>query len=93
MKAPLIAIYGEDYFRKTWSEWVNTMNDFYEKNNGDICRDCIPRIQCPALIVHGAKDVMVDAEHAEYLKNNIRDSRLVFFCPGEIISYHTKNYH
>ena len=75
MKAPLIAIYGEDYFRATWSAWVNAMSDLYQKKNGDICKECIPRIRCPTLIIHGSKDVMVDSEHPEYLIKNIPGSK------------------
>ncbi|XP_015116955.1 valacyclovir hydrolase [Diachasma alloeum] len=82
MKAPLMAIYGEDYFRKTWAAWVEAMINLFEKNNGDLCRDSVARIVCPTLIVHGKKDVMVDGEHAEYLKNNISNSQLEIFEKG-----------
>ena len=34
-------------------------------------------MQCPTLIVHGAKDTMCPRFHAEYLKDNISSSELV----------------
>ncbi|KAG8037804.1 hypothetical protein G9C98_006015 [Cotesia typhae] len=77
MRAPLIAIYGEEYFRKTWTAWVEAMDKIYKNNNGDICKDFISKIKCPTLIVHGKKDVLVDQSHPEYLKNNIPNSRKI----------------
>ncbi|KAF7994504.1 hypothetical protein HCN44_003976 [Aphidius gifuensis] len=82
MKAPMIAMYGEDYFRKTWSLWVDAMINIYKKNNGDICRNLINKITCPTLIVHGNKDVMVDPEHPVYLHNCISNSKLKYFEKG-----------
>lgn len=78
MKAPLIAIYGEDYFRKTWAAWVDAMINLYQKKNGDLCKDSVTQIKCPTLIIHGNKDVIVDPEHPVYLKDNIPNSQLVF---------------
>ena len=34
-------------------------------------------MQCPTLIVHGAKDTMCPRFHAKYLKDNISSSELV----------------
>ncbi|XP_074103127.1 valacyclovir hydrolase-like [Cotesia typhae] len=82
MRAPLIAIYGEEYFRKTWTAWVEAMDKIYKNNNGDICKDFISKIKCPTLIVHGKKDVLVDQSHPEYLKNNIPNSRVEIFEKG-----------
>ncbi|CAD6214684.1 GSCOCG00004178001-RA-CDS [Cotesia congregata] len=58
MRAPLIAIYGEEYFRKTWTAWVEAMDKIYKNNNGDICKNSVSKIKCPTLIVHGKKDVL-----------------------------------
>lgn len=70
----MITLYGEDYFRKTWSAWVDAMINIF-KNNNDMCRDLIKEIKCPTLIVHGKKDVMVDPEHPIYLHNSIPNSK------------------
>lgn len=77
MRAPMISVYGEGYFRSTWASWVDAMVSIYEKNNGDICKNALPNIKCPTLIVHGAKDVMVHKNHPQFLADNIENSKLV----------------
>lgn len=73
----MIQVYGEDYFRKTWSDWIDGMLRLYEKQNGNICKQALSKIKCPTLIIHGAKDAMVLPEHPTYLKQNIADSKFV----------------
>ncbi|XP_011144727.1 valacyclovir hydrolase [Harpegnathos saltator] len=82
MRTPMIKAYGEDYFRKTWSDWIDAMHKLYEKRNGDVCKQVLPKIRCPTLIVYGAKDMMVLPEHSEYLKQNIANSKLHIFEKG-----------
>ncbi|KAI4500582.1 hypothetical protein M0802_004174 [Mischocyttarus mexicanus] len=82
MKQPLIDIYGEEYFRNTWSGWIDTMKRIYEKNKGDLCKNDLPKIKCPTLIIHGAKDVMVKPEHPDYLKDHIPNSIMTIFEKG-----------
>lgn len=75
MRAPMIQAYGEDYFKKAWSDWIDTMLRLYEKQNGDLCKQVLSKIRCPTLIIHGAKDAMVLLEHPTYLKENIVNSK------------------
>ncbi|KAK0099161.1 hypothetical protein PV326_004320 [Microctonus aethiopoides] len=82
MRAPLLAMYGEDYFRKTWKAWVMAMMKLYEKNNGDICKKIVSQIQSPTMIIHGSRDVIVAAEHPIYLRENILNSKLKIFENG-----------
>lgn len=74
----MIQVYGEDYFKKTWSNWVDGVLRLYEKQNGDLCKQVLSKIKCPTLIIYGARDAMVLAEHATYLKQNITNSKFVF---------------
>lgn len=74
MKAPLLKIYGEVYFRNICSAWADGMRVIYEEKNGDICKGYLDKIQCPTLIIHGRKDVVVDKSHPVYLKEHIRNS-------------------
>ncbi|XP_063225361.1 valacyclovir hydrolase isoform X1 [Bacillus rossius redtenbacheri] len=83
MRAPMIALYGEKYFRSTWSQWVDAFVSLYEQNAGDICKDVLPLIRCPTLVVHGKEDAMVAAEHPHYLAANIRGARLHIFEHGK----------
>ncbi|KAG7213265.1 hypothetical protein KM043_002565 [Ampulex compressa] len=83
MRAPLIEIYGEDYFRKTWADWVDSVVKIARKRkDGNLCRELIPQIRCPTLIVRGAKDAMVLPEHGDYLKEHIAGARLKTFEKG-----------
>ncbi|KAJ8673344.1 hypothetical protein QAD02_004606 [Eretmocerus hayati] len=82
MRAPLIALYGEEYFQKTWSNWIDGMKDIFDHNGGDVCKADLPKIQCPTLIVHGEKDAMVLPEHPDYLNKNIKNSRVEIFTVG-----------
>jgi len=74
MKAPMIAMYGEEYFRKMWTDWINTLLDIHANDGGDLCKTLIPNIKCPTLIIHGMKDPMVPYEHPKYLHENIKHS-------------------
>ncbi|XP_053980550.1 valacyclovir hydrolase-like isoform X2 [Hylaeus volcanicus] len=76
MRAPMIQVYGEEYFRKIWTGWVDGVEKIYEKQNGDICKGCLSKIKCPTLIVQGNKDAMVLPEHPVYLKEHIAGAKL-----------------
>lgn len=73
----MIQVYGEDYFRKTWSDWIDAMLRLYKKQNGNLCKEVLSKIKCPTLIIHGAKDAVVLPEHLTYLNQNIANSKFV----------------
>ena len=52
---------------------VFTNSDLFFRNG--ICKQETSQVQCPTLIVHGAKDAMVPAEHPEYFKQHIPNAR------------------
>lgn len=82
MRDPMIAVYGEPYFRQAQAKWVDTFEQVYAKG-GDICKAVLSRIVCPTLIIHGVKDPMVPEEHAMYLHKAIKQSRLETFAEGK----------
>lgn len=82
MRAPLIELYGEEYFREIWAGWVDGILKIYEKQNGDLCKESLSKITCPTLIVQGKKDAMVFAEHPIYLKDRIAGAKLHIFENG-----------
>ncbi|XP_011504391.1 PREDICTED: valacyclovir hydrolase isoform X2 [Ceratosolen solmsi marchali] len=82
MKTPFISLYGEEYFRRIWSDWVDGMKNIYDEKDGDICKSDLPKIKCPTLIIHGIKDAVVLREHPDYLKANISNSRMEIFQAG-----------
>ncbi|KAG0710748.1 Valacyclovir hydrolase [Chionoecetes opilio] len=83
MRAPLEAMYGKEYFKDTWESWVDAYVKIYEEENGNLCRDCLDKITCSTLIIHGKKDPVVPIEHADYLHNNIKASKLVVIEDGK----------
>ena len=48
----------------------------------NLCIEEAKQVQCPTLIVHGAKDGMCPQFHAEYLKENIGGRKLVILEEG-----------
>ena len=49
----------------------------FEKRGGNKCRDILPRIVCPVLVLHGDKDPLVAAEHPKYLCEHLPNARCV----------------
>lgn len=72
MKEPFIELYGEKYFSDTWNAWVDSFQAIFKDNKGDICREAIPKIKAPTLILHGAQDPLVPMEHPVYLHKNLK---------------------
>lgn len=76
MRKPMVDMYGEEYFQKTHSEWVdNYIKVYYEDRKGDICSKDLPNIKCPTLLIHGLKDYMCPVKHADFIEKNIPDVR------------------
>lgn len=71
-KKQMIDMYGEEYLRKTWSDWMDAMIELYEKD-GDICKKAIPKILCPTFIISETKN----SEHSQFLERYIRNSRVL----------------
>nr|XP_015210150.1 PREDICTED: valacyclovir hydrolase [Lepisosteus oculatus] len=83
MRAPMRELYGDEYFAQTWQAWVDGISQFAQRPDGSICRELLPQIACPTLIVHGEKDPMVPRFHAEYLLQHIKGSRLHLMPEGK----------
>jgi valacyclovir hydrolase len=83
MREPLEKLYGADYFAKTWSEWVDVFHKIYAERKGNLCRDKLERILAKTLVVHGAKDPMIAAEHVPALLNGIKGADLHVFPEGK----------
>jgi len=83
MKKPMIELYGEDYFKRCWEDWVDCFKRVYCENKGNICRELLADITCPTLIIHGDKDPMVGDEHPQFLLTNIKNSKLINVTEGK----------
>lgn len=68
-------IYGFDGLSKNFNNWLNelaTLKFF-------ITPEVLQGIQCPTLILQGDRDVIVDHQHAVYLKKRIQNSKIWMF--------------
>lgn len=74
MSEPLIAMYGREGFQNIWSGWCDALKAINE-TGGNICKDLLPKINCPTLIIHGDKDPMIVPEHPQYLLKHIKGAR------------------
>jgi len=53
-----------------------TGSPIYQKGDNGTFRELVKNVQCPALIIHGLKDSLIDVSDAEYLNSTLRNSRL-----------------
>ncbi|KAG5849856.1 hypothetical protein ANANG_G00076140 [Anguilla anguilla] len=83
MRKPMEDVYGARGFPKIWGAWVDGISQFAQRPDGNICRELLPHISCPTLIVHGEKDPVVPACHPQYLLEHIRNSRLHLMPEGK----------
>ncbi|MBZ3869777.1 Valacyclovir hydrolase [Sciurus carolinensis] len=82
-RKPLEALYGYDYLAKTCEKWVDGIGQFKHLPNGNICRHLLPLVQCPTLIVHGEKDILVARFHADFIHEHVKGSRLHLMPDGK----------
>ena len=75
MRAPLVALYGEAGLQDMWNGWCDTMADIFKLRGGNVCREDLPSIKSPTLIMHGDKDPLVSAEQPTYLSRKIKNSK------------------
>ena len=78
--APMRAIYG-DGFQALWTRWCDAQQALL-KAGGNLCRDRLAEIRCPAFLLHGGKDPLVPLFHAQFLQQGIAGSRLHVFPDG-----------
>ena len=76
LRESLVNVYGADRLQMLWSQCIDTLSHCYTVNNGDICTQMLPKVTCPALIVHGGKDEDCPLFQAEYLRDHLINARL-----------------
>jgi valacyclovir hydrolase len=82
MREHLTKVYG-DTLQELWSNWMDSILEFNEKHDGDICIKELSKIKCPTLIVHGAKDPLVPSFHPDFLRDHVTGSRVEVFKEGK----------
>ncbi|CAG7732550.1 unnamed protein product, partial [Allacma fusca] len=76
MKAPFVKVYGEEYLRRSWDGWAESIMRFYYEEGGDMGHQkLMGLVKCPTLIIHGDSDPIVPVGHALHLQNHIKNSK------------------
>lgn len=75
MLEPCIALYGREYLLKMMQDWHQAVSDFYNAGLDVTFKEGLAKITCPALAIHGEEDPVLGVEHAEFLRDNIKNSR------------------
>jgi len=75
------AVYG-DGLDGLWDRYVDGQVALFEAG-GNLYRERLARIRCPAFVLHGALDPLVPAFHAEAIHRGIAGSRLHIFPTGK----------
>lgn len=83
MAQPLIELYGRERLQTLLNDWCDGFQRLGRENDGEICSDDLKRIECRTLIVHGAKDPMIDAEHVPHLRKHIKNNEFFEFPDGK----------
>ena len=75
MLKPVVDLYGKDYLLKMMNDWHTSVYNFYHEGQDQTFKDGLPNIKARALILHGEDDPVLGVDHAEFLRDNIKDSR------------------
>lgn len=81
------AVYGDDV-QPMWGSFCDAMKMIYD-SGGDFCKKEALSLKCPTFILHGEKDPIVPAHHAEWFHKNIAGSKMHTF-PGGKHNIHQK---
>jgi len=71
MKATHYPTYGAEGLQRLWGAAVDAWAAIYEQQKGDVCMAQAKSIQCPTMVLHGAKDPICLGEHPEWFRDNI----------------------
>lgn len=77
----LRAVYG-DVLDALWDRYVDGQEALF-RAGGNLYRERLARIGCPSIVLHGARDPLVPAFHAEAIHRGIAGSRLHIFPEGK----------
>ncbi|GAB6018541.1 hypothetical protein CHUAL_000236 [Chamberlinius hualienensis] len=83
MRNPLIQLHGITSVQSRWTQRLITFEQMMKKAvNGEIAKKEINSIVCPTLLIHCKDDNWVPIQRAQYLLDNIQNSKLVEFEDG-----------
>ena len=74
-------LYGDEV-QELWSGWIDGVIGIYKECEGNLCKEFLPNITCPTLIIHGEKDPLVPSFHPKYIHENLKGSILHLMPEG-----------
>jgi len=74
------AIYGDD-LGGLWDRYVDGQVALFQAG-GNLYRDRLIEVRCPTFVLHGARDPLVPAFHAQAIHDGIAGSRLHIYPEG-----------
>lgn len=83
MREPLEKVYGAEYFREIWANWIDALLKIYKEKNGDLCTQFLNEIKAEILILHGEKDPMLAKIHVPYLMEKLPKAKLITWPEGK----------
>ncbi|ODM99538.1 Valacyclovir hydrolase [Orchesella cincta] len=78
-RTQLTKMYGEELLLEMWNGVTEEMIKMAESkvySKSGVIQDVLKNIQCPALVIHGLKDALIDVSHAKHFNSSLRNSRL-----------------
>jgi pimeloyl-ACP methyl ester carboxylesterase len=75
MLEPVLKLYGREYLIQMMNDWHKAVKDFYQEGGDRTFKDGLARISCPTLAIHGEEDPVLGVDHAEFLRDNIKNCR------------------
>ncbi|KAM4688967.1 valacyclovir hydrolase-like [Discoglossus pictus] len=83
LRKPMEDLYENEYVARTCKRCFDAIQKLKSHCQGNICRNLLPYIECPTLIVHGLKDELVRPVQSQYLHEQIKGSRLQLVPDGK----------
>uniref|UniRef100_A0A914XUZ3 AB hydrolase-1 domain-containing protein n=1 Tax=Plectus sambesii TaxID=2011161 RepID=A0A914XUZ3_9BILA len=76
-RRPYVEMYGEEYFQWAWANHLQARIDLFERHNGNKCREIVPFVPQPVLILHGKNDIYATQEHPDFFLRTLPNSKLL----------------
>lgn len=73
-----LKVYGAEELHRMYGNFVDAT-----MRMDDICKDALPKVECPVLVLHGEADNWIRKEHPLYLAANLQNAKIHFFPEGK----------
>lgn len=67
---------------REFCESISVLEKIVREQNGDICSHLLPQIQCPTLLLFGAKDAVMTAEEQQHICDQLPTAEMCQIAGG-----------